>query len=76
MEERSGCKSLINFWVKGQEKKGDEDDQKGTRRVYKENLLGFDVVFGKETSPGIAFIGCPEGYFFFQVREKERTGMG
>ena len=38
-------------------------------------VSGFEIMFGKETSPGIAFIGCPERYFFFQVCEKGRTGF-
>ena len=44
-----------------------------TKKIVR--VSGFDVVFGKKTSPGISFIGCPEGYLFFQVREKGRTGF-
>ena len=36
-------------------------------------VSGFEVMVGKETSPGIAFIGCPERYFLFQVCEKGGT---
>ena len=36
-----------------------------TKKVIR--VSGFKVMFGKETSLGIAFIGFPEGYFFFQV---------
>ena len=38
-------------------------------------ITGFEIMLGKETSPGKTFIGCPEGYFLFQVGEKRRTGF-
>ena len=38
-------------------------------------ITGFEIMLGKETSQGITFIGCPEGYFYFQVGEKGGTGF-
>ena len=70
IEVRRGFRCEIKLRVNGQWKKDGEDHQKERETDFAKKVIrvsGFKDMFGKETSPGIAFIDCPEGYFFFQV---------
>ena len=74
-QKKKILKNTLDIWLEGSQIINGEDHRGKKNIIYKENYLGFrgKVMLLKEIAPGIAFLGCSEGYFFLKIKKERRS---